>query len=112
MGRPGSRARPRRCVRRGAGPGPHGGQRRGGLPIGGRGTGGLVRPRRSGRALSRIGELQALIAAVRPRTLTGTAVVLRRALAAIGDPGKVEARLVGAALGVVAAGKRVTGVVT
>ena len=52
------------------------------------------------------------ISEAQPRTLAGAAVLLRRVLAAIGDPGKVEARLVGAALGVVAAGKRATGVVT
>ena len=59
-----------------------------------------------------IAELYDLNDNARPRTLTGAAVLLRRALAAIGDPGRLEGRLVGAALGVVAAGKRATGVVT
>ena len=59
-----------------------------------------------------IPEIHQEIAEARPQTLAGAAVVLRRALAAIGDPGKVEARLVERVLGVVAAGKRVTGVVT
>ncbi len=44
--------------------------------------------------------------------LAAAVVVLRRTLPAIGDPGRVEARLVGAALGMVAAGRKVTGVVT
>ncbi len=40
------------------------------------------------------------MAAVEPELNTAAAVLLRRALAVIGEPGRLEARLVGAALGV------------
>ena len=60
--------------------------------------------RRLEDVLDDIAEVQELIADARPRTLAGAAVMLRRALAAIGDPGKVEVRLVVVALGVMGAG--------
>ncbi len=62
--------------------------------------------------LEDIAEIHERIADARPRTLAGAAVLLRRALAAIGDTGKVEPRLVGAALGTVEASRRATGVTT
>lgn len=57
--------------------------------------------RRLEDVLDNIAEIHELIADTRPRTLAGAAVLLRRALAAIGDPRKVESRLVGAALGAI-----------
>ena len=51
--------------------------------------------RRLEEVLDDIAEIHDLIADVRPRTLAGAAILLRRALAAIGGPRKVEARLVG-----------------
>ena len=68
--------------------------------------------RRLEDVLDDIAEIHELIADARPRTLAGAAVLLRRALAAIGDPGRVEARLVGAALRAVDAGTRATRVAT
>ncbi len=68
--------------------------------------------RRLEEVLDDIAEIHELIADARPRTLAGAAVVHRRALAAIGDPGRLEARLVGAALGTVEASRRVMGVAT
>ena len=66
--------------------------------------------RRYENALNRIAELHGLIVRAQPKTLAGAAVQLRRALATIdahdckspwGEPERVEARLVEAALGVV-----------
>ncbi len=60
-----------------------------------KGEGPLERARTGRRlegVLEDIGEVHDDIAAARPRTLAGAAVMLRRALAAIGDPGRVEAR--------------------
>ena len=52
--------------------------------------------RRLEDVLDDIAEIHELMADARPRTLARVAVLLRRALAAIGDPGRVEARLVAA----------------
>ncbi len=59
--------------------------------------------RRLEDVLEDIAEIHELIAEVQPQSLASAAILLRRALAAIGDPGKAEARLVGAALEIVEA---------
>ncbi len=53
--------------------------------------------------LDDIAEIHEFIDDARPQTLAGAAVLLRRVLAAIGDPGKGEPRLVGTALGTIEA---------